>query len=726
LVNVEGLTINFNYSKITTDNLFAPQGSAYVFMFRNCRNIIVNDPVYTQTGFTTLSFTQGGQFFTIFDAGLGEETKNIQINNAKQNWGISFLEVASTVVENTIKNITVLNANVSDAYYGMVFQMAGDNVFARNFSCTGCGRVYFPYNVKNHDVWVSSTGGASNSPVLLKMYANPVASRERNSLSNIKINVDNPDFVALPTITTGSITLDLQQIVTTPTVSGAVTNGGLIRLTVSSTANMATGQTWYVDNVGGVPNATGSWVVTVINGTTVDLQGSTFAGAYTAGGYMNVPGAVKDVEVTVNSQGTNRPAVFLTQKHKADASIDLDRTSYVIENLSIRGVLQDLNNGRPAIDLFNNDGYALGSWASDTIRNITLKDLILKGSSSSVLIDATNIASNLIIKNVNSPATIPWTITGAGANTRIENVIATGITDRQAVTPSAAAANQYMTGISTAGVITRAQPSAANLSDGNTGTGAVVHATSPAITTPLLTGDVLQGIATAPALGDSGNGIRYAIQGAGGLYGYAQLMTDVTGNNVEMGRFTFGSPAYSGADKRTAVIRSRSLTAATTIPFGSLEFFVNNGTALAQAANIGPNGGLGVGTTTDPGAGAILANTTIKATTGYSLTNPLISSTAPTATTFCTSPSIPATNGTAAFTINVGTACATSTGTITLSAATTGWVCDFHNITTPAANIVEQTGGTTTTVTMTNYARTTGVASNWTASDVIRAKCVAY
>lgn len=100
--------------------------------------------------------------------------------------------------------------------------------------------------------------------------------------------------------------------------------------------------------------------------------------------------------------------------------------------------------------------------------------------------------------------------------------------------------------------------------------------------------------------------------------------------------------------------------------------------------------------------------------------------TAPTATTFCTSPSIPANNGTSAFTINVGTACASSTGTITLPAAATGWVCDFHNVTTPASNVVEMTGGSTTTVTMTNYARTTGLASNWTDSHVIRAKCMAY
>jgi hypothetical protein len=53
-------------------------------------------------------------------------------------------------------------------------------------------------------------------------------------------------------------------------------------------------------------------------------------------------------------------------------------------------------------------------------------------------------------------------------------------------------------------------------------------------------------------------------------------------------------------------------------------------------------------------------------------------------------------------------------------------VCDFHDVTTPATNKPDQTGGTTTTVTVTNYSRTTGAALNWTSSDVIRVQCSAY
>jgi hypothetical protein len=67
-------------------------------------------------------------------------------------------------------------------------------------------------------------------------------------------------------------------------ITGAINNGvGLIRLT-STAHGLVTGDTVYVANVGGVPNATGAWAVTVINANTFDLVASTWGGAYTSGG----------------------------------------------------------------------------------------------------------------------------------------------------------------------------------------------------------------------------------------------------------------------------------------------------------------------------------------------------------------------------------------------------------------------------------------------------------
>ena len=69
------------------------------------------------------------------------------------------------------------------------------------------------------------------------------------------------------------------------TVSNAVDNGsGLVRLTLSSGPNTATGTRWRIEGVGGVTGANGVFTVTVISANVLDLQGSTFTGAYTSGG----------------------------------------------------------------------------------------------------------------------------------------------------------------------------------------------------------------------------------------------------------------------------------------------------------------------------------------------------------------------------------------------------------------------------------------------------------
>lgn len=70
------------------------------------------------------------------------------------------------------------------------------------------------------------------------------------------------------------------------TVTGAATNGGLVRLAFASspaTTTFHTGDLVNVNGMAGVPqNAT--WACTSIDTTHIDLQGSTFSGAWTSGG----------------------------------------------------------------------------------------------------------------------------------------------------------------------------------------------------------------------------------------------------------------------------------------------------------------------------------------------------------------------------------------------------------------------------------------------------------
>ncbi|WP_024514584.1 hypothetical protein [Bradyrhizobium sp. Tv2a-2] len=71
-------------------------------------------------------------------------------------------------------------------------------------------------------------------------------------------------------------------------VTGAADNGsGLVRLTVASTATLITGQIASVSGVVGTVEANGErWVIAVIDGTHLDLQGAIFANAYVSGGII--------------------------------------------------------------------------------------------------------------------------------------------------------------------------------------------------------------------------------------------------------------------------------------------------------------------------------------------------------------------------------------------------------------------------------------------------------
>lgn len=71
-------------------------------------------------------------------------------------------------------------------------------------------------------------------------------------------------------------------------VSNVTNNGSnLFRITTSGAHSRSTGDRVTLASIGGTPNANGNWTITVINSTTFDLQGSTFAGTYTSGGTVS-------------------------------------------------------------------------------------------------------------------------------------------------------------------------------------------------------------------------------------------------------------------------------------------------------------------------------------------------------------------------------------------------------------------------------------------------------
>lgn len=68
-------------------------------------------------------------------------------------------------------------------------------------------------------------------------------------------------------------------------ITVADNGAGLIRITVTVTSGFITNQRVIIGDVNGVP-ANGRWVITVVNATQFDLQGSVYSGSYTTGGYV--------------------------------------------------------------------------------------------------------------------------------------------------------------------------------------------------------------------------------------------------------------------------------------------------------------------------------------------------------------------------------------------------------------------------------------------------------
>jgi hypothetical protein len=97
---------------------------------------------------------------------------------------------------------------------------------------------------------------------------------------------------------------------------------------------------------------------------------------------------------------------------------------------------------------------------------------------------------------------------------------------------------------------------------------------------------------------------------------------------------------------------------------------------------------------------------------------------------FGTSPSITASNGTAAFSLNVGTGGTATSGAIALPLAPNGWKLSVENITATSANRgnqrTVQTASTTSTATVQNQTISTGAALAWNASDVLLISALAF
>lgn len=143
---------------------------------------------------------------------------------------------------------------------------------------------------------------------------------------------DPPRFIPFQYNINQGFVLEFGDNTITNAVTGAAASGGLIRLAITSTRGIFSGSTMVVSGVVGTTEANGTWVVTVIDSTHVDLVGSVFSNAYGSGG------------TTSDSSGYMRV---------------ISNGDYVVESTkAITGATQ----ANPCVLHIAGHGYVIGDW----------------------------------------------------------------------------------------------------------------------------------------------------------------------------------------------------------------------------------------------------------------------------------------------------------------------------------------------------------------------------
>ncbi len=291
----------------------------------------------------------------------------------------------------------------------------------------------------------------------------------------------------------------------------------------------------------------------------------------------------------------------------------------------------------------------------------------------------------------------------------------------------------------------------------NTGGGQTGFILSPTLTSTGATAGNLSMISLNPSVGNSANNIANArgliLTGAiNGSYSgtvtnfnVLQLTANSFGTNpiTNLNRILLSGTSTNGNGITSGTVTNSFLNIAGDSSAAGSGGTVNNygsnitlGTGSSAGTNntgiliTGNGGGASTNYAIDSSSTAtsrFIGKLNVTSTASYA-GNILYSTTAPTvASGFGSGASIPANNGTAAFTVNVGTGGSASSGVITMPIATTGWICQVTPNGAPQAAAVTYSAPTSTTsITLTNYTLTTGIALAWTASTVLDVHCTGY
>lgn len=136
------------------------------------------------------------------------------------------------------------------------------------------------------------------------------------------------------------------------TITGAADNGGgKVRLTVGSTAGWTTGDVKTISAVTGTTEANGTWPITVVDGTHIDLATVAYANAYVSGGV--VAGSIDAMTLSLDEisiAALNSIAAFSSAHKLAFFGSSPVEATLVTAERSKEGRRVNINNHRPVTD----------------------------------------------------------------------------------------------------------------------------------------------------------------------------------------------------------------------------------------------------------------------------------------------------------------------------------------------------------------------------------------
>jgi hypothetical protein len=181
LSNTNGVQVYGNGSTLLAGNVNSVTTTAFDL---NASTNTLIDGLILRSGYTSLDPNHGVDWII-----ARQGANDIVLRNLACTYGqICFASKGGMVGQgsdtNRVRNIAATNIACTTVYYCLNFQSAGDNFLARGITGRNCGRTYFPWNVRNHDVWIDSEQGGPFTDVLLKVYTQ---SGMYSRLENIKL-----------------------------------------------------------------------------------------------------------------------------------------------------------------------------------------------------------------------------------------------------------------------------------------------------------------------------------------------------------------------------------------------------------------------------------------------------------------------------------------------------------------------------------------------------------